>query len=131
MSDAAILDTFAAVFERLTVDRDAAAATAHFAADDDVWMSGSAPEELAVGPEAVAELHRTIARSPLTLAFEWDRRIVHREGDVAWVNAAGSMRLEAAGGEPATLPYRVTAVFVRRGGAWRWHTFHGSAPKDD
>jgi ketosteroid isomerase-like protein len=127
-ADAEVLSTFDALLEALTERRDGAAGTSLFAGDDDVVMSGSEEGERAVGPAAVAALHRSIAASPARLAFAWRERSVHLEGDVAWVDAAGEVRVERDGAAPLTLPYRVTAVLVRRDGAWRWHTFHGSQP---
>src|ERR1700742_1678984 len=126
--DTEILAAFAAFFDRLTVDRNAAAATALFADDDDIWMSGSDLPELAIGSEAIAALHRHVATRPFTLTFIWDRRMVNREGDVAWVNAAGTLLVEYEDREPMTMHYRLTAVLVRRDGTWRWHTFNGSEP---
>jgi ketosteroid isomerase-like protein len=128
VSETEILAAFDALFERLTVDRDAAAATALFANDQDVWMSGSDLPELAIGYEPIAELHRGVANSRYTLTFNWERRTVHSEGDVAWVNASGSLLVESEDREPTTMPYRITAVLVRRNGTWRWHTFNGSEP---
>jgi ketosteroid isomerase-like protein len=128
VSETEILAAFDALFEQLTVDRDAAAATALFAGDKDIWMSGSDLPELAIGSEAIAELHRGVASSTYTLTFNWERRTVHREGDVAWVNAGGSLLVHSRDGEPTTMPYRITAVLVRRDGVWRWHTFNGSEP---
>ena len=55
-------------------------------------------------------------------------RTVHGHQEVAWVNADGAVTGEAAGGPPRTTPYRLTAVFARRDGEWRWHTFNGSEP---
>ena len=55
-----ILAAFDAFFDRLTVDRDAAAATALFADEDDIWMSGSDLSELAIGREAIGALHRDV-----------------------------------------------------------------------
>jgi ketosteroid isomerase-like protein len=53
---------------------------------------------------------------------------VHVEGTAAWVNATGTVTLRGDAANDRTLPYRVTAVFVRRDGRWRWHTHHGSEP---
>jgi uncharacterized protein (TIGR02246 family) len=128
VSDNEILATFDAFFERLTADRDAAAATALFADDDDIWMSGSDLPELAIGSEAIGALHRDVAGNPFTLTFKWDQRRVHSQGDVAWVNAAGTLLVEYEDRKPTTMHYRLTAVLVRRNGAWRWHTFNGSEP---
>lgn len=47
---------------------------------------------------------------------------------MAWVNAAGSLLVEYEGNPPTTMQYRITVVLVHRGGAWRWHTVHGSEP---
>ncbi len=128
MSHDEILASFDAFFERLTVDRDAAAATALFSDDDDIWMSGSDLPELAIGSEAIAALHRDVASRPFTLTFTWDRRTAHSEGDVAWVNAGGSLLVDYPDREPVSMHYRITAVLVRREGIWRWHTFNGSEP---
>jgi ketosteroid isomerase-like protein len=128
MSDTEILAAFDAFFDRLTVDRDAAAATALFADDDDIWMSGSDLPELAIGTDAIAALHRDVVARPFTLTFSWDRRHVHSEGQVAWVNAAGSLLVEYEDKPPTTMQYRITVVLVRRDGAWRWHTMNGSEP---
>ena len=126
--DTEILAAFDAFFDRLCVQRDAAAATALFANDDDIWMSGSDLPELAVGTEAIAALHRDVVSRPFALRFTWDRRMVHSEGDVAWVNADGSLLVEYQISEPTTMHYRITVVLVRRDGAWRWHTMNGSEP---
>jgi uncharacterized protein (TIGR02246 family) len=128
MPDTEILAVFDAFFDRLTVDRDAAAASALFAEDDDVWMSGSDRPELAIGTEAIAALHRDVVSRPFSLRFTWETRMVHSEGDVAWVNADGSLLVDRQDGAPTTMRYRITVVLVRREGAWRWHTMNGSEP---
>jgi uncharacterized protein (TIGR02246 family) len=131
MPDTEIIAAFDAFFDRLNVDRDAAAATALFAGDDDIWMSGSDLPELAIGRDAIAALHRDVVARPFTLTFTWDERRVHSEGEVAWVNAAGSLLVGYEQREPTTMHYRITVVLVRRDGAWRWHTMHGSEPHSE
>lgn len=127
-SEGAVLAAFDALFEALVDRRDAEAGSRLFADDADVLMWGSEESEQAIGPDAIAELHRAIAASPAELAFAWERRLVHVEGDVAWVSAAGTVRVARPGGAPRTTPYRAIAVLVRRSHAWRWHTFSGSEP---
>ena len=127
MAHAEVLEAFNALFEALTQERDAARGSALFAADEDVVMWGSGADEHAVGPAAVAELHRAIAARPDTLVFHWRERHVRVEGDVGWVNAAGEVVAPGGDGEQR-VPYRLTAVLVRRQGSWRWHTFSGSVP---
>jgi ketosteroid isomerase-like protein len=60
------------------------------------------------------------------LAFNWRQRSVHVHGDVAWVNCGGTVRVDR-GVNASTLPYRLTAVLLRRD-QWRWQTFNGSQP---
>jgi ketosteroid isomerase-like protein len=119
--------TFRALLDALTRDRDADAAIALYATDDDVAFWGSTVDEIAFGPQAVARVLREIVASPSELAFTWEPR-VHVAGDAAWLNAVGEVRVQNPGRELKIAPYRITAVFVRRDGAWRWHTFSGSEP---
>jgi ketosteroid isomerase-like protein len=131
MPDAEILAAFDAFFDHLCANHDAAAATALFADDEDIWMSGSDLPELAIGTDAIAALHRDVASRPFTLRFTWEKRIAHREGDVGWVNASGSLLVDYDDREPTTMHYRITVVLVRREGSWHWHTMHGSEPHSD
>lgn len=126
--EAEVLAAFEALFTTLTEQRDADAGTRLFTDDEDIVMWGSDEAEQAVGPDEVAALHRAIVASPTRIAFSWQRRQVRVEGDVAWVNAAGEVRVERTAHEPQTVSYRVTAVLVRRAGTWLWHTFSGSEP---
>ena len=123
MTENDVLAVFDALFEQATRARDANAAAALFAPDPNVTMWGSEEPEQAVGPEAVGTLLAAITASEASLGFSWNERRVRIEGDVAWVNAAGSFTLDGA-----TSAYRVTAVFVRRDGRWLLHTFNGSEP---
>jgi ketosteroid isomerase-like protein len=95
----------------------------------DVAMWGSEEGERADGPVAIRRLFDEIVAFRGTLRFEWRDRLVHVEGDVAWVNAAGRLVVEPEGETARTGPYRVTAVLVRRSGDWRWHTHNGSEPR--
>jgi ketosteroid isomerase-like protein len=92
-------------------------------------MSGSQDFEFAIGPEAVASVNQILAGAPLKLTFVFPRRLVHQEGDVAWVNATGELRIEPRNDPPFTEPYRMTVIMVRRDGEWRWHTMAGCVPK--
>ncbi len=123
-----VVEAFDGLIDALTRRRDADAAVALYATDDDVAFWGSTVDEIAFGPDAVAGVLREIARSPTGLTSTWEPHRVHVEGDVAWVNAVGEIRVENPGQEPRIAPYRITAVLVRRDGGWRWHTFSGSEP---
>jgi ketosteroid isomerase-like protein len=103
--------------------RDADAAFGLWAGDDDITMWGSDEDERAFGQEEVRALVEAVTSSPSELAFEWEDKELRVEGDVAWVNARGTLWVN---GESS--PYRVTAVLLQRDGAWRWHTHSGSEP---
>jgi ketosteroid isomerase-like protein len=117
------LETFDALYRAACDERNAPAAVALWAADDDITMWGSDEDERATGPEEVHALVEAVAASPNDLGLEWEDKRVRIEGDVAWVNAQGMLWVN---GESS--PYRVTAVLVRRDGSWLWHTHSGSEP---
>jgi ketosteroid isomerase-like protein len=123
-----VVDAFEGLIDALARRRDADAAAELYATDGDVTFWGSTVDEIAIGPKAVASLLHEITESPTQLTPTWEPHRVHVEGDVAWVNAVGELRVENPGQEPRLAPYRITAVLVRRNGAWRWHTFSGSEP---
>jgi ketosteroid isomerase-like protein len=119
-----IRETFEALVDSVTVDRDAAAfAELWVAGDPTITMWGSDLDEVAEGPDAVRRLGEAIAASEHDLRFRWEEIATHERGEAAWVNARGHI---LAGG--AEHPYRVTAVFLRGFSGWRCHTFCGSIP---
>ena len=117
------LAVFDALYRATCDERDAPAAVALWATDADITMWGSDEDERATGPEEVQALLEAVAASPNDLGFEWEDRNARVEGDVAWVNARGTLWVN---GESS--PYRVTAVLVLRSGGWLWHTHSGSEP---
>jgi ketosteroid isomerase-like protein len=114
------LAVFDALFRAVLEDRDPDAFMALWAEDDDLAMWGSELTERGDGRAQVRALGEAIAAHPGQIRFTWDEKHVHEDGDVAWINAAGSVNGS---------PYRMTAVLVRRAGEWRWHTFSGSEPR--
>ena len=125
-------DEILTVFERLigalTQQRDADAAIALFAGDEDIAFWGSREDEFALGPTAVVNLLRTITGSTVQLQPSFPQRRVTVAGEAAWVNAVGEMRARTPGTPLQVIPYRITGIFVRRDDGWRWHTFSGSQP---
>src|SRR3954469_3989142 len=97
------LETFHALFDAILVQRDVDAFMKLWAVDDDVTMWGSDLAERAVGHDEIRRLGDRIAA--MQLAFTWDDLRVHDAGDSAWINATGSVN---------GVPYRLTAVLVRR-----------------
>ena len=101
-----------------------------FADDDDITFWGSALPEEAVGREdlrgVLSRLFDAIPTSSFHLAYS--ARRVNVIGDVAWVNAAGTGTWDPGDGTIHEVPYRITAVLVRRAEGWRWHTHQASQP---
>lgn len=122
-----VLAAFDELFVALVERHDALAGTRLFVDEPDVVMWGSEELERAVGRAAIGALHAEIAAYPGPLVFRWHQRHVHVEHEAAWVNADGVV-VTGDGGPPRVAPYRLTAIFVRRDDAWRWHTFNGSEP---
>jgi hypothetical protein len=116
-------ETFDALFVAILEQRDVETFMALWANDDDVLMWGSDLDERAVGRDELRELATQLAASEHVLELEWDEKHEHAEGEVAWVNASGSLHVD-----DERVDYRMTAVFVHRDGGWRWHTFTGSIP---
>jgi ketosteroid isomerase-like protein len=118
------LAVFDALFRHVCEERDAVAAFALWAEDDDVTLFGSEQGDTARGPAELRTHMEAIASANATIRFAWTDKRVHVEGDVAWVTASGTLAVDEN-----VSPYQVACVLVRRGGAWRLHTFSGSEPK--
>lgn len=118
-----VTECFQQLFKSILEDRDVGAFMDCWAGDNDVTMWGSDLHERAVGRDAIRALGTQLAGSKHVVRFEWDETRVHDEGDTGWLNASGSLYVDDDRSD-----YRLTAVFVRRDGRWRWHTFSGSVP---
>ena len=125
----AVLTAFEALDRASDGGGDADAIVHLFTDDAQVTFWGSAEPEEAVGPAGLRALADAIAQAPGSFVVTWHERRVTVEGDVAWVNASGTAAWDPGTGVVKTLPYRATAVAVRRDGAWLWHTFNGSEPQ--
>ena len=116
-------ETFDALFASILEHRDVDAFMALWAGDDDVTMWGSDLHERAVGGDAIRKLGTQIAAATHVIECEWDDKRVHGEGETAWINASGALVVDGK-----RVNYRITAIFVRQGERWLWHTFNGSIP---
>jgi ketosteroid isomerase-like protein len=118
------LATFEALFHRVCDERDATAAAALWADDDDVTLFGSELADTARGPAEIREHMQAIANANATIRFAWDERRAHVECDVAWVTATGTLTVDER-----AAPYQAACILVRREGEWRLHTFSGGEPR--
>lgn len=114
--------------DRALERRDRVTFEALWVTDDDLTFWGSAAPEAAVGRDGLRELLDLLDTVPGSFTLTWAARRVRVSGDVAWVNAEGAATWERPSVDVTRLPYRVTAILVRRAGCWLWHTHHGSEP---
>lgn len=108
---------------------DVEAVMAGFVGDPDLTLWRSSEVERAVGPEQLRTFSTWMAGLPGSFTIDYDERRVHVEGDVAWLNAAGTGTWDDGAGTTKQMPHRVTAVFRRVDGEWRCHTRNGSQPR--
>lgn len=108
---------------------DVDAVMARFVEDPDLTLWRSSEVERAVGPEELREFTTWMAGLPGSFRIEYEEHRVRVEGDVAWLNAAGTGVWDDGAGTRKQMPHRVTAVFRRVDGAWRCHTRNGSQPR--
>lgn len=100
-----------------------------FVDDPDLTLWRSSEVERAVGPEELRAFTAWMADVPGSFTIDYDEHRVHVEGDVAWLNAAGTGTWDDGAGAMKRMPHRVTAVFRRVDGAWLCHTRNGSQPR--
>ncbi len=86
---------------------------------------GSEEGESAHGREAVEAFFARICSLPAGFRFAFPQRRCTVRGDVAWLVADGTV-IEP--GKAAALPYRLTAVLVGEGAAWRLSLWSGAEP---
>jgi uncharacterized protein (TIGR02246 family) len=108
---------------------DVEAVMAGFVDDPDLTLWRSSEVERAVGPEELRAFTAWMADVPGSFTIDYDEHRVHVEGDVAWLNAAGTGTWDDGAGAMKQMPHRVTAVFRRVDGAWLCHTRNGSQPR--
>ncbi len=99
---------------------------------DEVWspgfrLVGSEPGEVADSRDALVTLFGRLFSRPVRYAFDFETFAVEAAGDVAWLFAEGDLVATSDVGSDR-YPYRLTAVFLRDGGGWRWRLFSGSEP---
>lgn len=111
--------------------RDLAGFMALFEDSDDIALVGSDAGEVFEGREAVAGFMRKLFALPFTFSFEMPKPLIHQRGDLAWVFVDGAMVHTTVDGRSRKMPYRITAVLVRRASGWRWQLFSGSSPRPE
>jgi ketosteroid isomerase-like protein len=100
-------------------------------ASDDISVIGSDSAEVFIGRERVKQFMEMIISMPFVFSFEFDHPVISCEGNIAWVFTDGNMVHTRSNGKVTKVPYRVTAVMVKRGNDWKWKMFSGSIPRGE
>ena len=98
-----------------------------FAEEVDVVMLGSEDWEMGVGSKNLRPVFQRLFSRKESFSWDWTWHTVSSSGSVAWVVATGDIHTRT-GKTEALAPYRLSAVFEKRGDKWLWMQFHGSQP---
>lgn len=100
-------------------------------AGENISLIGSDSGEVYIGRANVVEFFRMICRFSFTFSFDLDHVTIDHDGGMAWVFVDGKMVHHLKDGRTSKVPYRITAVMVKRGEEWRWRVFSGSIPRGE
>ena len=126
MTERAILGRLKAFSDNFMI-RDIDGMLSLFALEADVVMLGSEDWEMAAGHKNLRPLFKRLFSRKETTWWVWKLHSVSATGPVAWVLATGEAHARAGKSETVP-PYRLSAVFEKRGYGWLWMQFHGSEP---
>jgi ketosteroid isomerase-like protein len=98
---------------------------------EDISLIGSDSGEVYIGRANVIKFFKMINRFSFTFSFDLDQVRIDHEGGIAWVFVDGKMVHHRSDGRLSKVPYRITAVMVKRGAEWRWKVFSGSIPRGE
>jgi ketosteroid isomerase-like protein len=93
-------------------------------AEVSVWPSET---DLVAGPDEVKAFFHSLCEKPFTISWTWKPRIVATVSDAGWIAADGE-EIYTIDDDQQRYPFRVTALFERRGDRWLCRHFHGSEP---
>jgi uncharacterized protein (TIGR02246 family) len=100
-------------------------------ASDDIVVVGSDSGEVYVGREQVQKFMKMIISMPFVFSFELEPAVIRHDGNYAWVFTDGTMIHTRPNGKITRVPYRITAVMVKRESEWKWKMFSGSIPRGE
>jgi ketosteroid isomerase-like protein len=98
---------------------------------DDILVVGSDSGEVFVGRDRVQSFMKMIASMPFVFSFEMNQVLINSSQNVAWVFVDGNMVHTRSNGKVSKVPYRITAVMVKRDNEWKWKVFSGSIPRGE
>lgn len=98
-----------------------------YADSDDIMLMGTGPGEHWVGKEEVKDAYAQFMKNfdPNTKEVECGEGSGTSEDNVVWLTAVCDFK-DKKGDEPRHFILNVSAVLVKQGDAWRFHTMHYS-----
>ncbi|MFO1150903.1 MAG: nuclear transport factor 2 family protein [Alsobacter sp.] len=100
---------------------------------DELWsergfrLVGSEKGEVFRTRDDLARKFVALFALPRQLVFDWPRREIEVEGDIAWAFVEGDLVYRTPDADERRT-YNATFIFQRLGDAWRWRQFFGSEP---
>ena len=94
-----------------------------------VIFAGSEENEIFKGVSAIRHSIEEFFSKPVTLSWNFTHLAIDQNKETAWVFVDGTITLKRNNGSTVTTPYRITVVMVKKGKAWKWRLFNGSAPE--
>jgi ketosteroid isomerase-like protein len=98
---------------------------------EDIVVIGSDSGEVFIGRDRVKVFMKMIVSMPFVFSFEMDTPTIHHHQNIAWVFSDGKMVHTRSSGKVSKVPYRITAVLVKKGNKWKWKMFSGSIPRSE
>ena len=113
-------------FDRVSREQDLAGVMRIFVHDGAIFIGSESGAE-AKGIEQIRSFFEELFSGPIAYGFCWQEIDIHVVGDMAWLFTDCQIETISAAGHHKH-PYRVTAIFQRVEGLWRWIHYHGSEP---
>ncbi len=98
---------------------------------EDIIVIGSDSGEVFVGRDRVKLFMKMIVSMPFVFSFEMDRPVITQRQNIAWMFSDGNMVHTRSNGKVSKVPYRITAVLIKKGNEWKWKMFSGSIPRSE
>ena len=98
---------------------------------EDIIVVGSDSGEVFIGKKQVQSFMSFLCKMPFVFSFDLNMVSINHNKNTAWVFVDGKMVHTKGNIITARIPYRITAVMVKRGSDWKWKIFSGSIPRGE
>jgi len=98
---------------------------------EDIMLVGSDSGEVYIGREQIEEFFKMIVSLPFVFSFEMNILSVNQINNTGWFFGEGKMIHTRPDGKVTFVPYRITAILVKKGNEWKWKVFSGAIPRGE